>query len=80
LDLFKKKIYELIVDSVKRQFDAFNAGFRTIVRPKLIARFTAKELKLLVEGVNTISVEDLQKYTRAEGVDHMTASFLWSTL
>ena len=66
IDLSKKKIYEIEVESVRKQFDAFMSGFKRVINPKLIARFTAKELKLLVEGVNTISIEDLQKYTKSD--------------
>ena len=42
------------------------SGFKRIVNPKLLSRFTAKELKLLVEGVNTYSIEDLQKYVSTD--------------
>lgn len=79
LELYKKKVYEIVVGSVKRQFEAFMAGFKRIINPKLISRFTAKELKLLTEGVNTISIDDLQKYTRAD-IDPMTATLLWGAL
>jgi hypothetical protein len=68
-----------VIDSVKKQFEAFMAGFKRIINPKLIARFTAKELKLLTEGVGLISIDDMQKYTRAD-IDFTTASLLWSTL
>jgi hypothetical protein len=42
LDLTKKKIKEIMIDSVKRQFDAFTSGFKRIINPKLLSRFTAK--------------------------------------
>lgn len=42
LDLFMKKIYENLVGSVKRQFEALMSGFRRVIKPKLISRFTAK--------------------------------------
>jgi hypothetical protein len=42
LELYKKKVYEIVVDSVKKQFEAFMAGFKRIINPKLICRFTAK--------------------------------------
>ena len=66
IDLSKKKIYEIEVESVRKQFDAFMSGFKRVVNPKLLSRFTAKELKLLVEGVNTFSIEDLQKYVKTD--------------
>jgi hypothetical protein len=66
IDLSKRKIIEIEAESVRKQFDAFISGFKRIVNPKIIARFTAKELKLLVEGVNTFSIEDLQKHTRSD--------------
>lgn len=54
-------------------------GFKRIINPKLISRFTAKELKLLAEGVHDIDIDDIQKYTRGD-IDSSTASLLWSTL
>ena len=42
LELTKKKIKEIMVDSAKRQFDAFMSGFKRIINPKLLSRFTAK--------------------------------------
>jgi hypothetical protein len=65
IDLYKKKVLEIEIESVRKQFDAFKSGFKRIINPKIISRFTAKELKLLVEGVNTISIEDLRKYTKS---------------
>lgn len=53
IDLSKKKILEIEIEPVRKQFDAFVSGFKRIINPKIIARFTAKELKLLFEGVNT---------------------------
>ena len=42
LELTKKKIKQIMVDSVKRQFEAFMSGFKRIINPKLLTRFTAK--------------------------------------
>jgi hypothetical protein len=42
LDLFRQKVCELVVGSVRRQFSAFLAGFKSVIDPKLIARFTSE--------------------------------------
>ena len=79
IDLSKQKIFEIEIKSIKRQFDAFMSGFNRIVNPKLISNFTPKELKLLIEGVSTVSIDDLKKYTNSR-INEATASLLWATL
>ncbi len=47
ISLTKEKIYEIIVKNVTKQLEAFMAGFKRIINPKLIENFTAEQLRNL---------------------------------
>jgi hypothetical protein len=54
--LTKQKIYDIIVNGVQQQFNAFMAGFRRVVKPDFIRNITAEELREIAEGCDKISV------------------------
>jgi hypothetical protein len=77
----KDKIFWLTVRSVAPQLEAFVKGFRTCLQPMSLQLFTAESLKELVEGTQTISVEDLKATTQYKGGyhrDHPTIRDFWS--
>ena len=79
VQLYEEKMYELLVNSISKQFEAFLSGLKGIVHPKYLTRFNAKELRLLVEGTTQISVADLKQYTR-DDTDKISSGWLWQVL
>jgi hypothetical protein len=69
LELLKQKIFELIMASAQRPFEAFMAGFTPILDPQIIAHFTAAESKLMAEGAANVSIEVLKVYTNIYRVE-----------
>ena len=63
--------------SIKSQIKAFLEGFHEMVRPELIAIFTAKELELLISGLPDIDIFDLKKHTTYQGYRSTDKEMEW---
>jgi hypothetical protein len=68
--------------SVHRQFEAFKAGFLTVVDRRSITLFDAETLQSVVEGVQEIDVSELRRYALYEGWDatHRSVLDFWSVI
>ena len=66
--------------SIRPQFEAFARGFRTCLHPKSLSLLTPSLLQSLVEGVQEIDINELQRYTRYVDWDasHRTVRDFWS--
>lgn len=66
--------------SVRPQFTAFERGFRTALDAKSLTLLSPPILQSLVEGVQTIDMSELRRYTRYVGWDasHRTIRDFWS--
>ncbi|KAK1832456.1 hypothetical protein QBC39DRAFT_304888 [Podospora conica] len=66
--------------SVRRQYQAFERGFRRCLHPKSLRLLTPAILQSMVEGVQEIDLAELRRYTRYEGWDasHVTVKDFWS--
>ena len=66
--------------SVRRQYEAFERGFRACLHPKSLTLLTPNILQSVVEGVQEIDVGELKRYTRYVGWDagHQTVKDFWS--
>lgn len=63
--------------SIKSQIKAFLEGFHEMVRPELIAIFTAKELELIISGLPDIDIFDLKKHTTYQGYRSTDKEMEW---
>lgn len=54
IKLSKEKILESVIGSVSKQVDAFLGGFKKVLDPKYLKRFTAEELRKIAEGSSAI--------------------------
>ena len=54
IELTKKKIYDVVINSVQKQISAFMNGFESIMDKKLLKKFSHKELRCLAEGLDQI--------------------------
>lgn len=66
--------------SVRPQYLAFERGFRACLGSKALSLLTPPILQSMVEGVQTIDVSELRRYTRYVGWDssHRTIKDFWS--
>lgn len=67
--------------SVRRQYQAFEKGFLTVLDKKALSFFTPSSLQNLVEGIQEIDIEGLEKTARYDdgyGPEHKTIRDFWS--
>ncbi|ERT01941.1 hypothetical protein HMPREF1624_00236 [Sporothrix schenckii ATCC 58251] len=66
--------------SVRAQYEAFSRGFRKCLHPKSLTLLTPALLQSLLEGEQTIDMDELRQHTRYVGWDtgHATVSDFWS--
>lgn len=53
--LTRQKIYEVVVESVTRQANAFIEGFKKVIDVKLLQKFSPQELRIMAEGTSQVS-------------------------
>ncbi|KAJ5267177.1 hypothetical protein N7478_009985 [Penicillium angulare] len=63
----KDYIFWLTDKSIRPQFDAFVRGFYTCLDRSALSIFTPEALKAVVEGLQTIDIDELQNHARYEG-------------
>lgn len=69
--------------SVRRQYRAFEKGFLTVLDKKALGLFTPSSLQSLVEGIQEIDIEGLEKTARYDdgyGPEHKTIRDFWSVV
>lgn len=71
-DANKTEYIALVTDwelttGIRAQLDAFLAGFRELMTPKLISLFNPQELELLICGLPEVDVDDLRANTMYKG-------------
>ncbi|KAJ6188337.1 hypothetical protein N7519_003245 [Penicillium mononematosum] len=63
----KDYIFWLTDKSIRPQFEAFQRGFNTCLDRSALSIFSPEALKTVVEGIQSIDVEELENHTRYEG-------------
>lgn len=66
--------------SVRRQYQAFEKGFLAVLDRKALSLFTPSSLQSLVEGIQEIDIEGLEKTARYDdgyGPEHKTIRDFW---
>lgn len=82
IDYIKLLCHMKMTKNIQAQIDAFKAGFHELVPAELISIFDSKELELLISGLPSIDLEDLQantdyyNYTK----DSEVIGWLWEVL
>ncbi|KAG5177046.1 hypothetical protein JKP88DRAFT_202624 [Tribonema minus] len=71
-----------MTDAIRPQIEAFLEGFHELVPPELVSIFTPAELELLISGMPTIDLDDLQANTEYTGYKSSDAPIqaFWSVL
>lgn len=67
--------------SVRRQYQAFEKGFLTVLDKRALSFFTPSSLQSLVEGIQEIDIEGLEKTARYDdgyGPEHKTIRDFWN--
>ncbi|KAJ5835581.1 hypothetical protein N7447_001607 [Penicillium robsamsonii] len=79
----KDYIFWLTGKSIRPQFEAFQRGFNTCLDRSALSIFSPEALKTVVEGIQSIDVEELEKHTRYEGgfgPDHRVIRDFWDII
>ncbi|CAI7581667.1 unnamed protein product [Penicillium palitans] len=79
----KDYIFWLTDKSIRPQFEAFQRGFNTCLDRSALSIFSPEALKTVVEGIQTIDVEELENHTRYEGgfgPDHRVIRDFWDII
>lgn len=63
----KDYIFWLTDKSIRPQFEAFQRGFSTCLDRSALSIFSPEALKMVVEGIQTINVEELENHVRYDG-------------
>lgn len=66
--------------SIRRQYQAFEKGFLTVLNKRALSLFTPSSLQNLVEGIQEIDIEGLEKTARYDdgyGPEHKTIRDFW---
>jgi hypothetical protein len=63
----KDYIFWLTDKSIRSQYEAFAQGFYTCLDRTSLSIFTPEALKMVIEGIEEISIDELEKHTRYEG-------------
>lgn len=66
-----------LYDCIKAQVDAFLQGFNDLVPSSLIKIFDSKELELLISGLPTIDIGDLQENTVYQNYNKKSPVIVW---
>ncbi|KAJ5978180.1 hypothetical protein N7501_001522 [Penicillium viridicatum] len=79
----KDYIFWLTDKSIRPQFEAFQRGFNTCLDRSALSIFSPEALKTVVEGIQSIDVEELENHTRYEGgfgPDHRVIRDFWDII
>jgi hypothetical protein len=79
----KDYIFWLTDKSIRPQFEAFQRGFNTCLDRSALSIFSPEALKTVVEGIQTIDVDELENHTRYEGgfgPSHRVIRDFWSVV
>jgi hypothetical protein len=79
----KDYIFWLTDKSIRPQFEAFQKGFNTCLDRSALSIFSPEALKTVVEGIQSIDVEELENHTRYEGgfgPDHRVIRDFWDII
>jgi len=81
--IFVDRICEVkMKEQVSEELQAFLKGFYTILPPYFFDIFSPSELQILICGLPTIDLQELEKYTVYEGYNRHSGliKWLWETL
>jgi hypothetical protein len=75
-------IYYMTDLSIRPQFEAFQKGFNTCLEPKSLGLFTPELLQSVVEGVQTIDIDELKAHTKYMGfaANSTTIQYFWQVV
>ena len=79
----KDYIFWLTDKSIRPQFEAFQRGFNTCLDRSALSIFSPEALKTVVEGIQTIDVDELENHARYEGgfgPNHRVIRDFWSVV
>ncbi|CAI7657545.1 unnamed protein product [Penicillium glandicola] len=79
----KDYIFWLTDKSIRPQFEAFQKGFNTCLDRSALSIFSPEALKTVVEGIQSIDVNELENHTRYEGgfgPDHRVIRDFWGII
>ncbi|EKV06368.1 hypothetical protein PDIG_70620 [Penicillium digitatum PHI26] len=79
----KDYIFWLTDKSIRPQFEAFQRGFNTCLDRSALSIFSPEALKTVVEGIQSIDVEELENHARYEGgfgPDHRVIRDFWDII
>ncbi|CAG8931182.1 unnamed protein product [Penicillium salamii] len=77
----KDYIFWLTDKSIRPQFEAFQRGLSTCLDRSALSIFSPEALKMVVEGIQSIDVQELEKHTRYDGgfgPNHRVIRDFWS--
>ena len=77
IDYIKLLCHMKMTKNIQSQIDAFKAGFQELVPAELICMFDSKELELLISGLPTVDLEDLQANTDYHNYTKDSPVILW---
>ena len=63
--------------NIQAQIDAFKSGFHELVPAELVSIFDSKELELLISGLPTVDLEDLQANTEYHNYNENSQVIVW---
>jgi E3 ubiquitin-protein ligase HUWE1 len=66
-----------LVESIKKQVEAFKEGVHELLDPKIISMFDASELELLISGLPEIDLDDLKAHTEYNGYTPSSKQIIW---
>jgi E3 ubiquitin-protein ligase HUWE1 len=66
-----------MTDSIQVQITAFLAGLYSLIPQGLLGLFDAKELELIIAGIQEIDVSDLREHTEYQGYGRDTPTIKW---
>jgi hypothetical protein len=79
----KDYIFWLTDKSIRPQFEAFQRGFNTCLDRSAVSIFSPEALKTVVEGIQTIDIDELENHARYEGgfgPNHRVIRDFWSVV
>ncbi|KAJ5354517.1 hypothetical protein N7541_005561 [Penicillium brevicompactum] len=79
----KDYIFWLTDKSIRPQFEAFQRGFSTCLDRSALSIFSPEALKMVVEGIQSIDVDELENHVRYDGgfgPNHRVIRDFWSVV
>lgn len=76
-DFINKVVYYKLIKTVEVKLIALKQGFFSLMNKKLFREFSSSELKILIEGIQTIDIEDWKSNTKYLGYNSDSKNIVW---